>query len=121
MRLRFSVRRLMVVVAAVALLLGGSIAAYRLLGAALYHRRQAQMYALAEADTLQELARQEQRVTELKQQGDSQAGTKLAMHTGLAELARRRATYFAAMKRKYKVAASRPWVSVPTDPPPPGP
>src|SRR4051794_25116835 len=104
MRLQFSVRRLMVVVAALALLLGGSITAYRLLGAALYHRRQARMYALAEADALQELARHERMVTELQQQGDTQAGAKAAMNTGLAELARRRAKHFAAMKRKYEDA-----------------
>ena len=36
-----------------------------------------------------------------------------------AEFHQRRATYHAALTRKYEAAADRPWLSVPPDPPQP--
>ena len=112
-RVRFTVRRMMIVVAVAAMLLG----AYEMLGVSLYRRKQALHFGLAESDALRELADHERITALIKGQAGTTARDRETKHIALGEQARKRAAYFTAMKRKYEIAAIRPWVSVEPDPP----
>jgi tetratricopeptide (TPR) repeat protein len=112
-RLRFTVWRLMVVVAAAALVMGTSVVALRLtrlratyLESAAEQARQESAYGqleqsrlrMAEGRPLKDFARQARKD---------------------AVIYRKTAGYHAALKQKYLAAAARPWRSVEPDPPPP--
>lgn len=96
---RVRLRAVMIAVAVAGMLLSG----YRFLGVSLYRRKAELMYALAERDATADAGRLER----------AGGPGRLA----LAERARQRATYFAALKRKYRDAAARPWLLVAPDPP----
>lgn len=94
-RVRFTVRRMMVGVAIVALILVGS----RIVWLRHRYRNLAQSYDVKEFALA--FGVQDERVS--------------------VESVRawKKIEYYAALKRKYERAASRPWVPVPPDPPPP--
>jgi tetratricopeptide (TPR) repeat protein len=122
LRLRFTVWRLMVVVAAVALVTGASREALRLT-----RRRATYLKSAAEQ------ARQEAAYGQLEQSSLELAETALVADGmwQVREVARqarkdavmyqKTAGYHAALKQKYLAAAARPWRSVEPDPPPPDP
>ena len=110
--MRFTVRRMMIAVAVVALLLG----AYGMMGVSLYHRKQARMFALAEAYCLRELANHERIIASLVGQAGATARGREAQHTALQAQTGRRAAHFSTMRSKHERAARYPWLPVAPDP-----
>lgn len=94
MRLRFRVRTLLVLVAAVALLLSGGMMGWRSFG----HYRRAQYFATQEYGWRQIVSRDRQD----------------------AAFAAECAEYFSRLTRKYRRATLRPWITLGPDPHAPG-
>lgn len=108
-RVRFTVRRTMILVA---------VAAIAVWGSQLYRRHQ-QFDRLARDHEVQEaLAAEaaEETVRLLLAQGQDPANIEVK---AILEVASMRKSYHRAMKEKYRLAAERPWRSVPPDPPEP--
>jgi hypothetical protein len=105
---RFTVRRLMIAVAVVAVLLGASDAVARLREQAFTCQLIAGIHALGE---------------ELHTHPEKYEGTCMgwAAPTFQADprLDSKLAVYHAALRRKYESAAAHPWLAVDPDPPPP--
>lgn len=124
---RFRLRTLMIAVAVLAILMGGSIAAMRMSQLAEKYRWRSNQFARAEAGyrgiankavALQKTMRGEYKIIKT---------CKIIYLIEGHEVLRKRvtedayyfeamATYCAVMKRKYLRAASRPWESLPVDP-----
>jgi hypothetical protein len=100
-RVRFTVRRMMVAVAVIAILIEGVSLWQR---AALY-RWKVRHHAMMERSSVIAVVE----------------GPKAADNAELARLSEVWSTYHAAMKQKYEYAVTRPWIYVPPDPPQPFP
>jgi hypothetical protein len=123
-RVRFTMRVMLIAVAGVALLMGG----LRLL----WLRNAYQKAAMAHA-AYENLARTLQRMVENEGKDERELLTAFGMEVepeskaikeqraADARTNQRTAEYHAALKHKYERAASRPWLSLPPDPPPPEP
>jgi hypothetical protein len=123
-RVRFTLRAMLIAVASIALVLGG----WRLL----WLRSIYQKTAIAHA-AYEHLARTMQRFVE--DEGKDERELEIAFGMNVepereevkakraadARVNHRTADYHAALKHKYEQAASRPWVPVAPDPPPPEP
>lgn len=137
---RFRIRTLMIAVAIAATLMGGSIAAMRMSRLAEEYRQKAALNAGQEKQSSVFSGIFEDHSREIiKSLGDyktidneifillgrnresaiASATEDAAEATELAMRGRRRAAYFARLKRKYLRAASHPWEPVPPDPPVP--
>jgi hypothetical protein len=123
-RVRFTMRGMLIAVASVALLMGGM----RLLWLRSVYRKAALAHATDEnlARTLQRMVKNEgkdERELEIafgiKVQPESEAVT--AKRAADTRVNQKTAEYHAALKQKYEKAASRPWVPIAPDPPPPEP
>lgn len=112
-RVRSSVRGLMALVAVVAVLLTAGIVGGRWWGfsaKARSHARQAWAYGLEAANSF-ELAYDDVR------SGRGEASARPFVEEG--DTWRKLGLYHDALRRKYEAAMRRPWLPVPTDPPPP--
>ena len=116
-RVRFTVRRMMIVVAIVAGMLGVSTWMLRT-------RVRERRYRAMAAQHAQEAARYQEYmdtypafVAELKAGGIAEAD--IPSQFGTIEWRRRRRDHYSALQRKYEEAAIRPWDPVPPDPPEP--
>jgi hypothetical protein len=123
-RVRFTIRRIMIVVASVALLMGG----VRLLWLRSVYQKAALAHAAYEnlARTLQRMVENEgkdERELEIafgmKVEPESEAVK--AKRAADARVNQKTAEYHAAMKHKYEQAASSPWIPITPDPPRPEP
>jgi hypothetical protein len=110
-RFRFTVRRLMVAMAIVALLLGGGILGRR----SLDYRRLAAFHEQMEQRKERAVRGIEILARAANDPADAAAARRDAAYE--AQIGR----HHAALKAKYLRAASRPWLPVPPDPPPPRP
>ncbi len=148
---RFTVRRIMVAVAVLALILGGSLEAIRLkryrdecLTRAATHA-ESERYSRGMEHMAREMAETAESFLAILQRWTVSRGSFLRMTTIIREAERKRAelaeqqkrsaadergqearyaeyaAYHEALKRKYLRAAARPWQSVEPDPPPPEP
>jgi hypothetical protein len=132
-RVRLTVRQLMLGIAALAVLLGLSIAAARLGRRALAYWQVADRYAALESiahEGARRLAILAIRADQIRAQGTPPAADldarSLATRPGDAWRAdaarsRRAAEHYAALKRAYRHAAFWPWTDLPLTPPAPGP
>jgi hypothetical protein len=123
-RVRFTVRGMLIAVASVALLMGG----LRLLWLRSVYRKAALAHAAYEnlARTLQRMVEndgQEERELEIAfgMKVEPQSEAVKAKRAADARMNQETAEYHAALKHKYERAASRPWVPIAPDPPPPEP
>ncbi len=138
-RWRFTVQKLMLVVALAGLAMGGGIAAYRLWRLSSEYARKAQLYQASEANFRKlaafylenaehdgEAAAQvsavetsdEKLIRELDQHADQSKLWAARSRENAAECATMAVSY-AALSRKYERAARYPWLTVDPDPPPP--
>jgi type II secretory pathway pseudopilin PulG len=123
-RVRFTIRRIMIVVAIVALLMGGM----RLLWLRSVYRKAALAHATFEnlARTLQRMVENEgkdERELEIAfgMKVESESEVVKAKRAADARVNQKTAEYHAAQRQKYERAASRPWVPIAPDSPPPEP
>jgi hypothetical protein len=130
-RMRFTVRRMMVVVAAFGVVLGGWLEVSRLARVSTARRRDAASYAASEA-LARKFARQSSRFAQellgvarssRPSAVQSDFSQRLELEASIAEesaaRSQRNADHWAMMKKKYERAARFPWSSVGPDPPPP--
>jgi tetratricopeptide (TPR) repeat protein len=121
-RVRFTVRRIMAVVAVISLVLGVSIEAFRLrrqretyLRLVTEHKLQEGHYQLLEQSELEMAAFDESFLKQI----ETQAGSRPKARSLVAAVTfHKSAQYHAALKQKYLTAAARPWRSIEPDPPP---
>jgi hypothetical protein len=123
-RVRFTIRRIMIVVASVALLMGG----LRLLWLRSAYRKAALAHAAYEnlARTLQRMVENEgkdERELEIAfgMKVEPEPEPVKATRAADARVNRKTAEYHAALRQKYERAAARPWAPIAPDPPPPEP
>jgi hypothetical protein len=123
-RMRFTMRRMLIAVASMALLMGG----LRLVCLRSVYREAALAHTAYEnlARTLQEVAENEGKNERELQiafgvEVEPESEAVKARRAADARVNRKTAEYHAALKQKYERAASRPWVLLPPDPPPPEP
>jgi hypothetical protein len=121
-RMRFTMRRMLIAVASMALLLGG----LRLVWLRSVYREAALARAAYEnlARTLQEMVENEGKNERELQiafgvEVEPESEAVKARRAADARVNRKTAEYHAALKGKYERAASRPWVLLPPDPRPP--
>ena len=131
LRLRFTVRRMMVVVAVFGIVLGGWLEVSRLVRVSTARRREAASYAASEAlarkfarqssQFAQELLRvaKSSRPSAIQSDFSQRFELKPSIAEDNAARSRRNADHWAMMKKKYERAARSPWFSVEPDPPPP--
>ena len=113
-RVRFTVRRMMVAVAAIAVLLAGGIKAARMSRLARTHQMYATQHGLSEA-----IERRNVNIFEYAKITNKKRPDICAIFDQLARVARLRVDYYAVLKVKYADAATHPWKDVPPDPPRP--
>jgi hypothetical protein len=116
-RVRFAMKRMMLAMAALALIMGGLRIAWLRDGyrkAAAFHAatENLQRVFLEGAKTEEELA---------LAFGYELPGEEKAQQAAKIQIMQRKADNFAAMRRKYERAAARPWMAVDPDPPSPQP
>lgn len=126
---RFTVRRMMAVVAVFGVVLGGWLEVSRLVRISNARRRDAASYASSEALARKfarhcsQQAQESLRVAEssrLSEVGFSQEMERVASTAGrMAARYSRNADHWAMMNKKYERAARSPWFSVEPDPQPP--
>jgi hypothetical protein len=123
-QLQFKLRGMLIAVASVALLMGG----LRLLWLRSAYRKAAVAHLVLEkvARTLQRIVENEgkderEAQIDLGMRVEPESEPVLARRAGDARLHQRTAEYHAALRQKYERAASRPWVPIAPDPPPPEP
>jgi hypothetical protein len=128
-RVRFTVRQMMILVAAIGIVLGGWLEASRLVRISIARRRDAASYAAYEAlgrKFARRSSQQRQEALEAaassrpRDVGFSREMERVASIAGsMAARYDRNADHWAGMKKKYERAARSPWFSVGPDPPPP--
>jgi hypothetical protein len=123
-RAQFKMRGMLAAVASVALLMGG----LRLLWLSSVYRKAAVAHLAHE-----HVARTLQRIVENEGKDERESAIALGMRiepeseavkakrVADARLNQRTAEYHAALRRRYEIAASRPWIPIAPDPPPPEP
>jgi hypothetical protein len=128
-RLRFTVRRMMTLVAASAIALGCWLEVSRLRRVSAARRRDAASYAASEALARKFAQQSSQRRQEFLEEAErlrrSDSPFASEMERVASRLAdqsssyRRNAAHWAMMHKKYERAARSPWFSLAPDPPPP--
>jgi len=142
--MRFTVRRLMIVIAFVGVLFGLGLEATRLARISATRRKAAESYTAYEALSRKFSAMQSQRISaaidprnttppanDLLTDRDAKRGEQLAkahaedlakaaaMSAGMVTRYQRNAAYWSMMNKKYADAARYPWREMEPDPPPP--
>ena len=128
MRTRFTVRRMMAVVAIAAILLGPGLQAWRVYRNFREYKQRASQHSIFETIWTKQKHEWSSKESEwrsiakdLEQKGkDFRSAVEIAeIYATIAENPTRLAEYHARMKEKYEAARRRPWLPVEPDPPEP--
>lgn len=118
MRLRLHVRTLMILVAVVALILGGVVGMYAERRRT-YLKLRVESLAWGEADVVERIADRLQAARDAEQRGGPSGSREAETARAEAEYLARLAAWHVKLERTYMRALDRPWEPLPPDPPPP--